>query len=189
MWPTSSAKCLPDPQQQQHLVCTTKILDRHVHVDSNTAISVVEKMEHFRHLRRTSAFKLRYLLDDASCWSSWSMCQGLLAKWLRWKVYESISNKLRTGVSGFIMCRNNNPNRLESSKIFCIKLKRESFFRWFYSVGWFLLRVGSCLNRMRNLSLKGPNQLYSVRGLERSELGGSHGCPGRLWDRFSLPER
>jgi len=27
-------------------------------------------------------------------------------------------------------------------------------------------------------------QLYSVRGLERSELGGSHGCPGRLWDRF-----
>jgi len=27
-------------------------------------------------------------------------------------------------------------------------------------------------------------KLYSVRGLERSELGGSHGCPGRLWDRF-----
>jgi len=27
-------------------------------------------------------------------------------------------------------------------------------------------------------------ELYSVRGLERSELGGSHGCPGRLWDRF-----
>jgi len=26
--------------------------------------------------------------------------------------------------------------------------------------------------------------LYSVRGLERSELGGTHGCPGRLWDRF-----
>jgi len=26
--------------------------------------------------------------------------------------------------------------------------------------------------------------LYSVRGLERSELGGSHVCPGRLWDRF-----
>jgi len=26
--------------------------------------------------------------------------------------------------------------------------------------------------------------LYSVRGLERSELGGSHGCPGRLWERF-----
>jgi len=26
--------------------------------------------------------------------------------------------------------------------------------------------------------------LYSVRGLERSELGGSHGFPGRLWDRF-----
>jgi len=26
--------------------------------------------------------------------------------------------------------------------------------------------------------------LYSVRGLERSELGGSHGWPGRLWDRF-----
>jgi len=25
---------------------------------------------------------------------------------------------------------------------------------------------------------------YSVRCLERSELGGSHGCPGRLWDRF-----
>jgi len=25
--------------------------------------------------------------------------------------------------------------------------------------------------------------VYSVRGLERSELGGSHGCPGRLWDR------
>jgi len=29
-----------------------------------------------------------------------------------------------------------------------------------------------------------PISLYSVRGLERSELGGSHGCPGRLWDRF-----
>jgi len=26
--------------------------------------------------------------------------------------------------------------------------------------------------------------LYSVRGLERSELGRFHGCPGRLWDRF-----
>jgi len=26
--------------------------------------------------------------------------------------------------------------------------------------------------------------VYSVRGLERSELGGSHGCPGRLWDRI-----
>jgi len=26
--------------------------------------------------------------------------------------------------------------------------------------------------------------LYSVQVLERSELGGSHGCPGRLWDRF-----
>jgi len=25
--------------------------------------------------------------------------------------------------------------------------------------------------------------LYSVRGLERSELGGSHSCPKRLWDR------
>jgi len=29
-----------------------------------------------------------------------------------------------------------------------------------------------------------PALLYSVRGLERSELGGSHGCPGLLWDRF-----
>jgi len=27
-------------------------------------------------------------------------------------------------------------------------------------------------------------QLYSVRGLERSELDGSLGCPGRLWDPF-----
>jgi len=26
--------------------------------------------------------------------------------------------------------------------------------------------------------------LYSVRGLERRELGGSHRCPGRLWERF-----
>jgi len=26
--------------------------------------------------------------------------------------------------------------------------------------------------------------LYSVRGLERTELGGSHGCPGRLWYQF-----
>jgi len=26
--------------------------------------------------------------------------------------------------------------------------------------------------------------LYPVRGLDRSELGGSHGCPRRLWDRF-----
>jgi len=30
----------------------------------------------------------------------------------------------------------------------------------------------------------GTRRVYSVRGLERSELGGSHGCPGRLWDRF-----
>jgi len=29
--------------------------------------------------------------------------------------------------------------------------------------------------------------LYSVRGWERSELGGSHGCLGRLWDRFLWP--
>jgi len=29
-------------------------------------------------------------------------------------------------------------------------------------------------------------RLYSVRGLERSELGGSHGCPERLWDRNFL---
>jgi len=29
-----------------------------------------------------------------------------------------------------------------------------------------------------------PSHIYSVRGLERSELGGSHGCTGRLWDRF-----
>jgi len=28
--------------------------------------------------------------------------------------------------------------------------------------------------------------LYSVRGLERSELGGSHGCPGRLWDQIFM---
>jgi len=28
------------------------------------------------------------------------------------------------------------------------------------------------------------NIVYSVRSLERSEWGGSHGCPGRLWDRF-----
>jgi len=27
-------------------------------------------------------------------------------------------------------------------------------------------------------------RLYSVRGLELSEMGGSRGCPGRLWDRF-----
>jgi len=26
--------------------------------------------------------------------------------------------------------------------------------------------------------------IYSVRGLERSELGGSYGCPGHLWDLF-----
>jgi len=26
--------------------------------------------------------------------------------------------------------------------------------------------------------------VYSVRGLERSELGGSHGCPRRLWTDF-----
>jgi len=27
-------------------------------------------------------------------------------------------------------------------------------------------------------------EIYSVRGLEQSEFGGSHGCPGRLWDHF-----
>jgi len=26
--------------------------------------------------------------------------------------------------------------------------------------------------------------LYPVRGSEWSGLGGSHGCPGRIWDRF-----
>jgi len=30
--------------------------------------------------------------------------------------------------------------------------------------------------------------IYSVRGLERSELGGSHGCPGRLWNRLGSHE-
>jgi len=33
-------------------------------------------------------------------------------------------------------------------------------------------------------ALVSDNRVYSVRGLEWSELGGSHGCPGRLWDRF-----
>jgi len=33
-------------------------------------------------------------------------------------------------------------------------------------------------------SLLSSYLVYSVRGLERSELGGSRGCPGRLWDRF-----
>jgi len=29
-----------------------------------------------------------------------------------------------------------------------------------------------------------PAYLYSIRGLERSELGGSQGCPGRFGDQF-----
>gem|GEM_PF-5236587 len=29
-----------------------------------------------------------------------------------------------------------------------------------------------------------PLRLYPVRGSEWSGLGGSHGCPGRIWDRF-----
>jgi len=37
-------------------------------------------------------------------------------------------------------------------------------------------------NQVRGPSL--PQTVYSVRGLELSELGGSHGCPGRFWDRF-----
>jgi len=32
--------------------------------------------------------------------------------------------------------------------------------------------------------ISSPLYLYSVRGLERSELGRSHGCPGRICDRF-----
>jgi len=31
---------------------------------------------------------------------------------------------------------------------------------------------------------RGSDFIRGIRGLERSELGGSHGCPGRLWDRF-----
>jgi len=38
------------------------------------------------------------------------------------------------------------------------------------------------VQKLSNLSEKVC--LDSVRGLERSELDGSHGCPGRLWDRF-----
>jgi len=38
--------------------------------------------------------------------------------------------------------------------------------------------------RLFLVSLQNYLQVYSVRGLEPSKLGGSHGCPGRLWDRF-----
>jgi len=41
-------------------------------------------------------------------------------------------------------------------------------------------RHGTAAERLASLYLN----LYSVRGLERNELGGSHGCPGRLWGRF-----
>jgi len=40
-----------------------------------------------------------------------------------------------------------------------------------------------CQCKVREVSRK-LQYLYSVRGLERSELGGSHGFPGRLWGRF-----
>jgi len=39
---------------------------------------------------------------------------------------------------------------------------------------------------LRFLVCSKPN-LYSVRGLERSELGGSNGCPGRFCDRLLWP--
>jgi len=53
-----------------------------------------------------------------------------------------------------------------------------------------LLRVIStkihCSVRKFLVTIKGWPQTTSraVRGLERSELGESHGCSGRLWDRF-----
>jgi len=37
---------------------------------------------------------------------------------------------------------------------------------------------------VENTGLNMKIEVYSVRGLEWSELVGSHGCPGRLWDRF-----
>jgi len=43
------------------------------------------------------------------------------------------------------------------------------------------LHQGSLVNYGKDIK---SFMLYSVRGLERSELGGSHGCTGRLWDRF-----
>jgi len=50
-------------------------------------------------------------------------------------------------------------------------------------------RANNHPNRWKSLANPRPRsghigKLYSVRGLERSELGGSHGCPGRLWVRF-----
>jgi len=35
-----------------------------------------------------------------------------------------------------------------------------------------------------NFDCDHPTIVYSVRGLEWSELGGSHGCQGRLWGRL-----
>jgi len=49
-------------------------------------------------------------------------------------------------------------------------------------------KTGICRVRVEqlNIGLRKVQVIlvYSVRGLERSGLGGSHGCPGRLWDRF-----
>jgi len=45
------------------------------------------------------------------------------------------------------------------------------------------LNINSLLST-KFLSLSQHSKLYSARGLEWSELSGSHGCPGRLWYRF-----
>jgi len=52
------------------------------------------------------------------------------------------------------------------------------------------INIDNIIERVRLLAftsemhLHRTNRIYSVRGLERSELVGSHGCPGRLWERF-----
>jgi len=42
---------------------------------------------------------------------------------------------------------------------------------------------GDCTGQ-QGKKIQKKQDIYSVRGLEQSELGGSHGFPGRLWDRF-----
>jgi len=55
-------------------------------------------------------------------------------------------------------------------------------FRRYHNWGFYIKENSIFIHKKTGTITNNEIILYSVRGLERSELGGSHGCPGRLWD-------
>jgi len=65
---------------------------------------------------------------------------------------------------------------------------QRSFCCWLHSILWrhacCNAILSACFKKFSTQTIRPIEALYSVRGSEWSGLGGSHGCPGRLWDRF-----